>query len=147
MNNLIFTHLVIVPCSLLTPLNLDSRIPTTIIATREDEAAAIGCGLSLTGSTPLIAMQNSGLVSALNTIGSLSISYGITLPLLVSMRGLGNEHNEVQTPVGGATIDIVNALKIPYIYVHGKERLDTAFSEVREKISQQGPVAIFYEEK
>ncbi|QZN86660.1 hypothetical protein [Cellulomonas sp. C5510] len=109
-----FSHHVLVPCSLLAALDVLSSSVETVHAAREEEAIAIGCGLVLGGGTPLVAMQNSGLASALNTLGSLAVAYRIGLCLLISVRGDDADPNPAQQPVGRATRALLGSLDVPH---------------------------------
>jgi len=140
-----FTDLVMVPCSMLTPLDLPGRVPRHVIATREDEALAIGAGLALAGRRPLAAMQNSGLFNSLNTFGSLVIAYAISLPILVSMRGGANDHNLVQMPVGRSFRRFMDAMDAELIGPVDGEGLDDALWRAGGRSAPRGPVLVLYE--
>lgn len=93
-----------VPCSELSEIfNLES-LPGVIFCSREEEAIAVGAGLQLAGRCPLVMMQSSGLMSALNTVGSLLVAYAIPLTMLVAMRGGPLEKNPTQIPAGRAVV-------------------------------------------
>ncbi|MCC2334736.1 hypothetical protein [Cellulomonas wangsupingiae] len=109
-----FSHHVLVPCSLLAALDVLKAPVDTVHAAREEEAIAIGCGLVLGGGAPLVAMQNSGLASALNTLGSLAVAYQIGVCLLVSVRGDEADSNPAQRPVGRATRALLDSLDVPH---------------------------------
>lgn len=65
-----FSHLVLVPCSILTTTALAGAETQTIYAAREEEAVAIAAGLHLAGASPLVAFQNSGLANSFNEVFS-----------------------------------------------------------------------------
>lgn len=125
----LFTHTVIVPCSILTTLVLPQTSTETIYATREDEAIAIGSGLAVGGMHPLVAFQNSGLANALNTLGSLAIAYRVSLTVLVTMRGTPSDANPTQIPVGAATRGFLDGLGVPHRTVRHPATLEQGLRE------------------
>ncbi|CAI9831671.1 Sulfopyruvate decarboxylase subunit alpha [Nitrosopumilaceae archaeon] len=58
-----------------------------LIATREEEAIGIAAGMSMSGGTPLVFMQNAGLANSISTITSLVRMYEIPMILVVGWRG------------------------------------------------------------
>lgn len=82
-------------------------------ATREAEAVGIAAGAYLAGKTPLVYMQNSGLMDCLNDITSLLITYKIPVLLLVSWRGAPGEDAPQHLVNGRITIKILRVIGIP----------------------------------
>ena len=135
-----FTDHVSVPCSIISALQLPTVSGNVIFATREDEAIAIACGLVVAGRRPFVSMQNSGLSSSLNTLGSLASAYNIALPLLVAMRGLEGEHNATHAPVGAATPQLLDALGFWHRPVTLRDQVATALVDCqREAIKRRQP--------
>ncbi|OAG71904.1 hypothetical protein A0J51_02912 [Gluconobacter japonicus] len=99
-----------VPCSRFKKVFDERACETLILASREEEAIATGCGLALGGVLPIVLMQSSGLLNSLNCLGSLAVAYRIPLVCLISMRGGTSDHNLTQRPVGNATRVAVAAL-------------------------------------
>ena len=63
-----------------------------VIATREDEAIAIGAGAWLAGKSPLVYMQNSGFGNCFDVITSLLHPYEIDLEFIVDNRTSPEHH-------------------------------------------------------
>jgi sulfopyruvate decarboxylase TPP-binding subunit len=58
-----------------------------IVTTREEEAIGIGVGMTLSGSSSLIFMQNAGFANSISTIASLVQLYEIPMIFLIGWRG------------------------------------------------------------
>lgn len=58
-----------------------------IITTREEEAIGIATGMSLSGSVPIVFMQNAGFANSLSTITSLVQMYEIPIIFIIGWRG------------------------------------------------------------
>ncbi len=58
-----------------------------IIATREEEAIGIACGMQLSNSSSLVFMQNAGFANSISTIASLVDLYEIPMIFLIGWRG------------------------------------------------------------
>lgn len=142
-----FSHTVVVPCSILTALALPEPADEPIYASREDEAIAIGCGLSLGGMRPLVAFQNSGLANSLNTLGSLAIAYRVSLTVLVTMRGSPTDTNPTQIPIGFATRGFLNGLGLPHQSITHAVELGQALHDANiVSIENQIPSFVLFEE-
>jgi len=87
-----------VPCSRISEVLDETKVDGLLVTSREEEALAIGAGLVLAGATPLVAMQASGLLNSLNSLGSLAVAYRLPLLLFVSMRGSLVDKNLTQAP-------------------------------------------------
>ena len=74
----------LVPCSELNDMVELINLNDVFFCSREEEAIAIGAGLYIARRRPLVMMQSSGLMSSLNTLGSLVIAYGIPLVIAVA---------------------------------------------------------------
>jgi len=66
--------------------------------TREEDGVGISAGAYLAGARPLIAIQSSGLGNMLNAILSLTVTFGLPLPILASWRGGDKEAIPAQIP-------------------------------------------------
>ncbi|HEX5501184.1 MAG TPA: hypothetical protein VFW96_01095 [Thermomicrobiales bacterium] len=106
-----------VPDLVLAPLcarlEADAAV-TTVIATREEEAVGLVCGAHLGGKRPALLLQSSGFGNTLNAFGSLALPYQFPFLLVVSPRGVMNEFNPVQVPLGRAVPAILDALGIQH---------------------------------
>ena len=58
-----------------------------LIATREEEAIGIACGMQLSNSPSLVFMQNAGFANSISTIASLVDLYKIPLIFMIGWRG------------------------------------------------------------
>ena len=65
---------------------------TNVIATREDEALSIAAGAFLSGKSPLVYMQNSGLGNSVDIITSLLVPYKIKFPVFIKHRDSPEHH-------------------------------------------------------
>ncbi len=110
-----FARCVYVPCSRIEEAGA-LQLPGLIICSREDEAIAIACGAFAAGSNPLVLMQSSGYLSALNAISSLAVAYNLHIDLFVSMRGENTEHNFTQKP--GVELVASTATQLGFQVVH-----------------------------
>lgn len=93
-----------VPCSELSEIFDLPSLPGAVFCSREEEAIAVGAGLQVSGRLPLVMMQSSGLMSALNTVGSLLVAYAIPVTMLVALRGGPYEKNPTQVPASQAVV-------------------------------------------
>lgn len=96
-----------------------------IIAANEGTAVGIACGYYLaTNSIPLVYMQNSGLGNAVNPLLSLADEQVFSIPLLlmIGWRGEPGTKDEPQHKKQGlVTLDLLNAMQIPYIVLSDDE--------------------------
>lgn len=99
-----------VPCSELNDIFDLQGLPGAVFCSREEEAVAVGAGMHIAGRQPLVLMQSSGLMSSLNTVGSLLVAYALPVTLLVAMRGGADEQNPTQVPTGRAVQPSLEAL-------------------------------------
>ncbi|OPX62645.1 MULTISPECIES: sulfopyruvate decarboxylase subunit beta [unclassified Methanoregula] len=81
--------------------------------TREEDGVGISAGAYLAGARPLIALQSSGLGNMLNAILSLTVTFGLPLPILASWRGGTNETIPAQIPFNRPLPRILAAAGIP----------------------------------
>jgi sulfopyruvate decarboxylase subunit alpha len=105
-----------VPCNLLGGVMklLDAGTICHVPVTREEEGVGIVAGAALTGSRPLLLMQNSGLGNCVNALASLAGLYELPLFLLMSYRGGERERIAAQKPMGQAAPRVLDALGISY---------------------------------
>lgn len=95
-----FTHLCVVPCSFATNLinaciNNSDEIKYLPCAS-EAVACSTAAGLKLSGKSPIVIVQSSGLTNMGSCITSLLKPYEITLPILVSWRTFKEGDSEIQ---------------------------------------------------
>ncbi|NQY21618.1 MAG: thiamine pyrophosphate-binding protein [Campylobacteraceae bacterium] len=94
-----YTHLCVVPCSFAKNL-INSVINNTNIeyvpAASEAVACSIAAGLKMSGKSPIVIVQSSGLTNMGSCITSLLKPYGITFPMMVSWRTYKEGDSEIQ---------------------------------------------------
>lgn len=92
--------------------------------TREEECVAFAAGQRVCGRRPALFMQCSGLGNAANALGSLAIPYGLTAPLVISMRGTLGEQNPAQVSMGQATAPLLTALGIQVFSIRSEAEVE-----------------------
>jgi sulfopyruvate decarboxylase subunit beta len=97
----------------------------TVNLTREEDGVGICAGLAMAGGRPVLHMQSSGLGNSLNAIMSLTVTFGLPLPVLASWRGVYREAIPAQVPFNRAVPEVLRALGIPYTVIRspGDEEL------------------------
>jgi sulfopyruvate decarboxylase alpha subunit len=108
------------------------------ILTREEECIAYACGRLAAGGRPIVMMQCSGLGNALNALGSLSLPYGLGLPMVVSMRGTLGEGNPAQVPMGRAAPALLAAVSVQAFPLADPVRAHETMSGVMELAFRTG---------
>ncbi len=88
---------------------------------REEDGVGISAGVYLAGSRPAVALQSSGLGNMLNAILSLSVTFGLPLPILASWRGCEGEKIPAQIPFNRPLPAILSAAGIPWTDVSGPD--------------------------
>jgi sulfopyruvate decarboxylase subunit alpha len=84
---------------------------------KEEEGVGISAGAHLAGARSAMLMQNHGFLASINGIVSLAHLYKIPLLMVVSYRGEFGEPDPWQTQGGGATIPVLDALQIPWVFL------------------------------
>ncbi|CCJ34979.1 thiamine pyrophosphate [Methanoculleus bourgensis MS2] len=96
--------------------------------TREEDGVGICAGLAMAGGRPVLHMQSSGLGNSLNAIMSLTVTFGLPLPILASWRGVYREAIPAQVPFNRAVPEVLAALGIPFTIIRDpgdEELIDT----------------------
>jgi len=105
-----------------------------VIAANEGAALGIAIGHHFaTGDTPLVYMQNSGLGNIVNPLTSLAdpAIYSVPMILMIGWRGEPGIKDEPQhVKQGRITLDLLEALEVPYTVIDESER------EVDQKIKE-----------
>ena len=93
--------------------------------TREEDGVGICAGLAMAGGRPVLHMQSSGLGNSLNAIMSLTVTFGLPLPILASWRGVYREAIPAQVPFNRVVPEVLAALGIPFTIIRdpGDEEL------------------------
>ena len=89
----------------------------TVNLTREEDGVGISAGLAMAGARSVLHMQSSGLGNSLNAIMSLTVTFGLPLPILASWRGVYREAIPAQVPFNRAVPEVLAALGIPYTII------------------------------
>ena len=87
--------------------------------TREEDGVGIAAGAYLVGARPALAIQSSGLGNMLNAILSLTVTFGLPLPILASWRGCEGEKIPAQIPFNRPLPAILSAAGISCTEVAG----------------------------
>ena len=93
---------------------IDEGIKTkkVIIATREEEAIGIACGMQLSNSKSLVFMQNAGFANSISTIASLVDLYKIPLIFLIGWRGYLKTDAPEHLKIGKIQKKLLDALEL-----------------------------------
>ncbi len=81
---------------------------------KEEDGVGVCAGISLCGGRPAMLIQSSGLGNAFNAILSLSMFYGLPLPVIASWRGIYKEKIPAQIPFNENLPAVLDAFKIPF---------------------------------
>ena len=89
--------------------------------TREEDGVGISAGAFLAGARPAIALQSSGIGNMLNAILSLTVTFGLPLPIIASWRGCEGEKIPAQIPFNRQLPAILSAAGIAYTQISGPD--------------------------
>jgi sulfopyruvate decarboxylase subunit alpha len=135
-----------IPDKILLPLiNLieASREINSILVAREEEGIAICAGLFMSGHSPVMVMQSSGLGNSISSITSILQAHSIPLLIIISLRGGLFEYNPSDVPLGRSIERISQALAIPYYCPFDLQGLSTVIAGALVLCkTYQGPVII-----
>ncbi len=134
-----------VPCTILKDiiLLLESDPDTIYIpSVREDAAVGIAAGAYLSGKSPVVLMQNSGLGYSLNAIASLNLIYKIPTLIIVSWRGFEGKDAPEHLVMGKITPRLLETIGLPYIILTPDKIAKAIDEAVREMENKMIPVAI-----
>ncbi|MFA5414124.1 MAG: sulfopyruvate decarboxylase subunit beta [Methanoregula sp.] len=110
--------------------------------TREEDGVGISAGAYLAGARPLIALQSSGLGNMLNAILSLTVTFGLPLPILASWRGGENEVIPAQIPFNRPLPRILSAAGIPYTILSDPDKPEVIGRAVCDAFANKSPHVI-----
>ena len=125
------------PCGILAPLysRLEAVADLSTVP-REDNAVGVAAGAAMTGKSPVVLMQNSGLGQSVNAIASLVVAYQIPMLLVVSMRGIPPDFTTENIVMGRLTEPLLNEAGIPTAHLDQENlaaQVDWAASLVVER--------------
>ncbi len=107
--------------------------------TREEDGVGISAGLAMAGGRPVLHMQSSGLGNSLNAIMSLTVTFGLPLPVLASWRGVYREAIPAQVPFNRAIPDVLTALGISYTIIRDPDDEELIDTVVRDAYDSMCP--------
>jgi sulfopyruvate decarboxylase TPP-binding subunit len=156
------THVVGIPDNTSAPLFdalMECDRPSLITVTREGEAFAIAAGLWLGGSSPLVVIQNTGLLEAGDALRGTAVRMGAPIPVIVTGRGyaktaaagVGLDHPLTRDVLIRPDVDSVALLTqptleawgIPHRVCHSRaEASESIRNTVRAAQDQERPVAL-----
>ena len=130
-----------------------------ITVAREGEAFAIASGLWLGGASPLVVVQNTGLLESGDSLRGTAVRMGVPLPIVVTWRGFGKmvragvNPTDERTPglLKRADVDSVALLTeptlaawgVPYRTCTGEEDpVDALRATMSDALDQERPVAL-----
>ena len=126
-----------VPCSLLSGLISyleeveDARY---IPSVREDSAGGLCAGAYLSGSLPVLLMQNSGLGYCLNAFTSLNLIYRIPVLVIMSWRGQGGKDAPEHIIMGDISQKLLETAGMDYAVLK-PENCDQVLETALQKIN------------
>lgn len=106
-----------------------------LITSREDEALALGCGLSIGGKRSIVVMQSSGFGNIINVLTTLVIPYDFEITILVSLRGGEKEENPTQKILGKNIKNIIDLFNLNYTVLNNQ-------CEIIQKVNKKSKIDI-----
>jgi len=94
-----YSHLCVVPCSFAKDVinaAINNNMIEYIPCASEAVACSVAAGLKISGKTPIVIVQSSGLTNMGSCITSLLKPYGITFPIISSWRTYKEGDSEIQ---------------------------------------------------
>ena len=128
-----------VPCSLLSGLISyleEVEEAKYIPSVREDAAVGLCAGAYLSGSLPVLLMQNSGLGYCLNAFTSLNLIYRIPVLVIMSWRGQGGKDAPEHIIMGDIDQKLLETAGIGYSVLK-PENLDQVLEIALRKINEE----------
>jgi sulfopyruvate decarboxylase len=107
--------------------------------TREEDGVGLCAGLVMAGGRPVMHIQSSGLGNSLNAIMSLTVTFGLPLPILASWRGVEREAIPAQVPFNRAVPRILEALGIAYTIIRDPDDEALIETVVRDAYDESRP--------
>ncbi|HXW99391.1 MAG TPA: sulfopyruvate decarboxylase subunit alpha, partial [Methanomicrobiales archaeon] len=110
--------------------------------TREEDGVGISAGAYLAGARPLVAIQSSGLGNMLNALLSLTVTFGLPLPVLASWRGGPDETIPAQVPFNRALPGILAAAGIPFTIISDPRKPEVIGRAITSAFTERKPHVI-----
>ena len=137
------THVVGLPDSLSAPL-FDAvarhAIPRLVTVTREGEAFAIAAGLWIGGASPLVVVQNTGLLESGDAIRGTVLRIGAPIPILVTGRGYQGMRSADLDPTRSPSMELLTSIEVDSVAVLTERTLDAWGIPYRTCESEDDPV-------
>jgi len=118
----------------------------TVGLNREEDGVGIAAGAVLAGLRPVVVIQSSGLGNMLNAVMSLTVTFGLPLPVLASWRGVYREQIPAQVPFNSRLPALLDALEIKHTEIMEaadlgriEEVIEDAFAHGRPHIALISP--------
>ena len=121
------THVVGLPDNTLGPLFdllLGHETVTLVTVTREGEAFAVASGLWLGGASPLVAIQNTGLLEAGDSLRGTALRMAAPIPMIVSGRGYAKMRRADLTPDVDRTLELLTRADVDSAALFTEPTLD-----------------------
>ncbi|MEM0358599.1 MAG: sulfopyruvate decarboxylase subunit alpha [Candidatus Hadarchaeales archaeon] len=113
-----------------------------LLLNREEDGIGIGGGSYLVGGKPALLIQSSGLGNSLNALLSLSVTYGLPLPILASWRGTREEKIPAQIPFNRPLPEALRVWGIKTTKIEKTSELEEARKTIRKAYEEERPRVI-----
>ena len=124
-------------------LELENREAVDYLpAVSEEAAIGVATGGYLTGRSPALLMQNSGLGTVITALASLVIPYDIPLMMVVGWRGTQGDDTPEHKVMGRITPGLLDLLEIPFEVLDPGRAPEQIASLVETARRRKGPAAL-----
>ena len=106
---------------------------------REENGVGISAGVFLAGGKPLMIIQSTGLGTMINALMSLTVTYGLPLPIIASWRGVYEEQIEAQVPFGKALPKLLDALELKYTIIVDASQIGLVEGVIQDAFDNERP--------
>ena len=106
---------------------------------REENGVGISAGAFLAGGKPLMLIQSTGLGTMINALMSLTVTYGLPLPIIASWRGVYEENIEAQIPFGKALPKVLDALELKYTVIEDASQIGLVEEVIQDAFDNERP--------
>ncbi|MDI6885287.1 MAG: sulfopyruvate decarboxylase subunit alpha [archaeon] len=106
---------------------------------REENGVGISAGVYLAGGRPAMIIQSTGLGNSINAIMSLTVTYGLPLPIIASWRGVYKENIEAQVPFGMALPNVLDALSLKYTLIEDSSQMESVEEAIQDAFAHERP--------
>ena len=138
------THVVGIPDNTSGPLfDAVLRHPTLrlVTVTREGEAISLATGLWLGGASPLVVIQNTGLLESGDSLRGTAVRMAAPIPMLVTGRGYAKMAAAGLTPAEPRTIELLTRADVDSTALLTEPTLEAWGIPFRRCIGDDDPVA------